>query len=113
MLMKYMPRRNRGNVLITSRNPEMRLIVGPGGFYEVKEMDRDDAILLLLKAASIEESSPELEKVAREMVIELCCLPLAVDQAGGAITSGLCDMQNYLAMYAKHRQWMMSNSLFK
>jgi tetratricopeptide (TPR) repeat protein len=96
---KNMPRGNRGNLLITSRNPNSRRLVAPRAWKEVEEMEKDDAIDLLLRAAFLDESSTELRLLAKGIVRELHYLALAVDQAGAAIASGLCDVQDYLERY--------------
>ena len=47
----YFPPGLGGNILITSRNSAMQRLTSPENSYEVGEMEEDDAILLLLKAA--------------------------------------------------------------
>src|SRR4051794_5872270 len=46
----FMPRGNRGNILITSRNPYMRRNVESSAQAEVDKMGEEDAVSLLLKA---------------------------------------------------------------
>src|ERR1700728_4611 len=102
---KYLPPGDRGNVLITSRNPGMKHNVSDGAWIEVEDMEEQDAISLLLKAASLDNSSEELRQASKPIVKELCFLPLAVDQAGAAIAGGLCDdMDDYLRIYSECRQ---------
>jgi len=110
---KFTPPRNRGNLLITSRNPDMRRIVPSGSWITVGQMEDDDAISLLLHAACLNEFSDDLQQISRQIVTELCCLPLAVDQAGAAIASGLCNIHDYLRMYSKHRLKLLDDPLFK
>src|SRR5437016_2263106 len=111
-LAKYLPR-GQGNILITSRNPDMRRNVLPGAWDNIDEMEKDDAISLLLKAACLDWSSNDLRRLSEPIVTELCCLPLAVDQAGAAIASGLCDICSYLQMYSKHRLTLMDYPSFQ
>ena len=47
------------------------------------------------------------------IVKELCYLPLAIDQAGAAIASGLCNMDDYLHRYSQHRQALLADPMFK
>ena len=56
-------------------------------------MEEEDVVSLLFKLSVIEECSIQQGQVARLIVSELCCLPLAVDQAGAAIISGLCNIE--------------------
>jgi hypothetical protein len=107
---KSLPSGNRGNVLITSRNPDMKRNVSPGAWIEVEELEEGDAISLLLKAAFLDESSEETRQASKPIVIELHCLPLAVDQAGAAIASGLSDVHHYLQKYSKHRQALLASN---
>jgi hypothetical protein len=96
MVSKSLPPGSRGNVLIISRNPGMKCNVPTGAWIEVEEIEEVDAISLLLKAAFVDDASDELRQALKLIVTELCFLPLAVDQAGAAIATGLCD---YLQMY--------------
>src|ERR1700722_6584926 len=113
VLLKYMPRGNWGNILITSRNPNMRLNISPDAWVEVQEMEEEDAISLLMKTACLDTSSQELKQVSGLIVARLCHLPLAVDQAGAAIASGLCDINGYLKMYSDCRLSLMDHPSFK
>src|SRR6202034_1033604 len=87
--------------------------VSAGAWIEVEEMEEEDAISLLLRAAFVDDASDELRQASKLIVTELCFLPLAVDQAGAAIASGLCDMHDYLQMYSEHRQSLMALPLFE
>src|SRR5277367_4482268 len=112
MVSKCLPAGNRGNVLITSRNPEMKHNVSPGAWIEVDEMEEGDAISLLLKAAFLDDSSEEMRQASKLIVTELYFLPLAVNQAGAAIAGGLCDMHDYLQKYSEHRQTLLAHPSF-
>src|SRR6266849_6499030 len=57
-------------------------------------------------------SSEELSQ-AKQIVTELCCLPLAVDQAGASIASNICTIDAYLQMYSKNRQKLLADPFFK
>jgi hypothetical protein len=57
----YIPLGNHGNVLITSRNPDTRRLVSPGAHAEVKEMEEEDAVLLLLKAVFLTDASQDVK----------------------------------------------------
>src|SRR5277367_2299996 len=113
MISKSLPTGNRGNVLITSRNPEMKCNVPSGAWIEVEDMEEEDAISLFLKAASLDDTSEKLRKASMPIVKELCFLPLAVDQAGAAIGCGLCDMDDYLQMYSECHQTLLAHRPFR
>ena len=110
---KFIPPGNQGNLLITSRNPDMRRNVPSGAWVIVDEMEEEDAISLLLRAAFLDQFFNELRQASRPIVSDLCFLPLAVDQAGAAIASGLCDIHSYLHMYSKHCLELLDDPSFK
>jgi tetratricopeptide (TPR) repeat protein len=113
MVSKYLPPGDRGNVLITSRNPKMKHNASSGASIEVEQMEEEDAILLLLKAAHLYDTSEEFRQTSMPIVKELCFLPLAVDQAGATIASGLCGMDDYLQLYSKCRQSLLADPSFE
>jgi hypothetical protein len=105
---QYFSPGNRGNVLLMSRNLSMRRNVPPEASAEVDKMEEEDAISLLLNAAFLDSSSDELRRASRTIVNELCCLPLAVDQAGASISAGLCSIHDYLRLYTQHHQELLA-----
>ena len=107
---EYLPSGTGGNVLITSRNPNMRRLVLPRAYLEVDQMEKDDAISLLLKAAYLDELSEQHRAAASAIVDELCCLALAVDQAGAYIGSGFCTINRYLELLSKQRKKVLDKS---
>ena len=109
----YLPPGLGGNILITSRNSAMQRLTSSESSYEVGEMEEDDAILLLIKAACLDTSSSELKTEASKIVKELFNMPLAVDQAGAYIASGGSNIRNYLSKYYQHRKTLLSHSEFK
>jgi hypothetical protein len=113
MASKYLPPGDRGNVLITSRDPGMKHDVSDHAWIEVEEMEEEDAISLLLKAASLDGTSEELRQASKPIVKELCFLPLAVDQAGATIASGLCDLNDYPQMYSMCRRTLLAHPTFE
>ena len=110
---EYMPMGNRGNFLFTSRNPNLARLVSAEDDVEVGDMEEEDAILLLLRSSRLGETSTQAKEAARPIVKELCCLPLAIDQAGAAIMSGLCSIDDYLYRYRQHRQDLLTDYSFK
>jgi tetratricopeptide (TPR) repeat protein len=108
---KFIPPGKRGNILITSRNPSMGRLMAFKNVIEIKEMEKADAINLLLKASSL-DASAEHQQAAKDIVTTLGCLPLAVDQAGAYIEAGKCDINNYLRQLSLHRQTLMMDASF-
>ena len=109
----FTPPGDQGNLLITSRNPDLRRNVPTGSWAMVDQMGEEDAISLLLQAACLDEASDELRQASRLIVNELCLLPLAIDQAGAAITCGLCDVHSFLQLYSQHHLKMLDDPSFK
>ncbi|KAF8723801.1 hypothetical protein AX14_009173 [Amanita brunnescens Koide BX004] len=113
VLEKFLPPGNGGNVLITSRNPALKRITLNQNSVEVLEMTDEDGISLLLKSAMLNETSDHIIGVARKLVSELGGIPLAIDQAGGYMLSSGCSKDDYLELYTKHRDKLLSSLEFK
>ena len=68
----------------------------------------------LLKASGhVDQVDRYLLHIARKIVTELCCLPLAVAQAGASIAAGLCNISDYLDLYSAKCKELLSHSVFK
>ncbi|KAJ7195317.1 P-loop containing nucleoside triphosphate hydrolase protein [Mycena pura] len=61
----WLPQCNHGNIIITSRNPELHVYAGVSTL--VSNMEETEAVVLLLKAAK-QDMTPENEKIAAEIV---------------------------------------------
>lgn len=109
----FFPPGNTGNILITSRNPDLRCLTLAENSLIVQELDKKDAITLLLEASCLSVYDENLRGSASKIVTELCCLPLAVDQAGALIGAGYSSLDDYCKIYAQHRQKFLSHSLFE
>ncbi|KAJ7746051.1 P-loop containing nucleoside triphosphate hydrolase protein, partial [Mycena metata] len=96
-LNKFLPQCNHGNIIITSRNPALKVY---GGHSPVSDMEETDAIALLLQSAA-KESSEENLLVGAKIVKELYYLPLAIAQAGAFILKSE-DLDGYLSLYAEN-----------
>ncbi|KAJ7921583.1 P-loop containing nucleoside triphosphate hydrolase protein, partial [Mycena leptocephala] len=102
-LNKFFPKCNHGNIVITSRNPGLRSY---GQYSQVSDMDETEAIELLLKSASQDNTSGN-EQIAADIVKALSYFPLAIVQAGAFILeSGALD--TYLGLYMKNRAQLLS-----
>ncbi|KAJ7713109.1 hypothetical protein B0H16DRAFT_549601 [Mycena metata] len=99
----FLPKCNHGNIIITSRNPDLRSY---GAHTLVSDMEAADATTLLLRRAN-KESSEENLKLATGIVKELYYLPLAIVQAGAFISKSE-DLEGYLALYHSNRAKLLS-----
>ena len=109
---KFIPPGDRGNILITSRNISMGRLVSSENIIEIKEMEEVDAISLLLKASHI-DGLPEHLQAAGKLVVELGCIPLAVEHAGAYIHAGNLTINHYLRQFSLHRKDLMSDNIFR
>jgi tetratricopeptide (TPR) repeat protein len=109
------PSGDRGNVLYTSRDPALGLILPRNAVSEVSTMESEDAITLLFRASHLEgkELDDGLHQRARRIVEALGFLPLAIDIAGAFIRMGRCYLEDYMDTFHKHREEMMKDSTFK
>jgi hypothetical protein len=69
LITKFIPPGDRGNILFTSHNPDMRCHA-PEASAEIDRMEEGNAISLLLKAAFLDGTLDEL-KEAKQIVTEL------------------------------------------
>ena len=112
-LEEYFPSGLGGNILITSCNSGLKCLTLHENSLEVKEMEENDAIFLLLKAACLDESQEDLQAEASKIVNELFCLPLAIDQAGAYIAGGITNIRDYLDEYSQCRERLLSYPAFR
>ncbi|KAF8147385.1 hypothetical protein B0H34DRAFT_860108 [Crassisporium funariophilum] len=110
---KFLPPGSKGNILITSRNYALERITLVENSLGLPEMAKEDAVILLQKSSCLVSLVKDYPNLAEKIVSELCCLPLAVDQAGAAIHSGLCDVHKYLENLSYQRERLMSHPLFR
>lgn len=102
-LEKYLPKGNRGHILITTRNPAHKVHgnVGPG-FLEFRGLDNREANDLLLKAANQPIPWDDTCETSASSITEtLGFLVLAIVHAGAAIREGLCTLKTYLSFYQR------------
>ncbi|KAJ7045012.1 hypothetical protein C8F04DRAFT_521579 [Mycena alexandri] len=100
----FIPQCNHGNVIITSRNPGLRVYAGSHSL--VSDMKEEDAVALLLKSGS-QKATIHTEQIATEIVKSLHYLPLAIVQAGAFISKSQ-DLDGYLALYTKNQAQLLS-----
>ncbi|KAJ7289418.1 hypothetical protein C8J57DRAFT_431685 [Mycena rebaudengoi] len=104
-LFNYFPRSSSGNILITSRNPEL-YVHAPNSHHHISDMEEEDAVQLLL-ASAMQPLSTETESLATDIVKALYCFPLAVVQAGSFIAR-TGTLRKYLALYKQNRAKLLS-----
>ena len=101
----YLPERSPGRLtLLTTRNPNSDEFQAEA--LEVGVLDNDDAIELLSirsKVGSVSDT-PQVKAEAAEIVKEVGCLPLAIEQAGAYIREISKDIFKFLPSYRKNRK---------
>ena len=110
---KHLPPGKGGNILITSRNAELKRITMNKNSMEVLDMENEEGVSLLLQSAMLDEAPEHIIDIARKLVSELGGIPLALDQAGGYMHSCGCSIDDYLELYAEHRDELMSSPQFR
>lgn len=111
-LQQYYPPGARGHVLITTRNPDVRIHATCGSHEFIGLDNEDDAVSLLRKLVEPphEVRDSFSEEYARQVVMALGLLPLAIAQAGSAIRYGLCRMEEFLDVFEKRRKMLLSRA---
>ena len=101
MVNDFLPLSDAGYILLTTRTQA----VGEANSIEVKKLDKDEGVLLLLRRAKVlaadallSEAQEEERTQAEKIVEAMDGLPLALDQAGAYI-EGRCSLSEYLNHY--------------
>lgn len=105
---KFFPVGNRGTIIVTSRNPDCRCHATAGS-KELREMERDEAITLLLRSGDLSSKDEDLRRLARPIVENLGYLALAVNHAGAFIRQRKCSLGDYLGIYTRHRKELLGS----
>ncbi|KAF8324734.1 hypothetical protein F5887DRAFT_1288641 [Amanita rubescens] len=108
---RFLPPGNGGNILITSRNLELMRITEKS--MEVLEMGEEEALSLLSKSARLSYTSENIQTMGKQLISKLGGIPLAIDQAGAYMLTCKCPLDDYLELFAKNHDKLMSNPLFK
>ncbi|KAJ7049221.1 P-loop containing nucleoside triphosphate hydrolase protein, partial [Mycena amicta] len=107
----YLPKYDHGNILITSRNPDLWAHTGsPGKAIKISDLAIDDARILLLKRAGV---FVIIDILIRSLTFfqELHCFPLAIVQAGAFIGKSphlKQDISSYVQLYRKNKAALLS-----
>ena len=100
----YFPEGEGGLILVTTRNPSLKVqgTFGPR-YYNFNGLGQAESLNLLLIAA--DEPTPWslfTEELAADICKALGGLPLALVQAGKTILTRLCTLKNYLFFFERH-----------
>jgi len=97
-LKEYLPQSN-GAVIVTSRNPNWRVLAEP---MEVQELPPEEAADFL-----VERSGDKDRGTALRLAEELGSLPLALEQAGAYIEACGSSCVKYLDLFREHHQKLL------
>ncbi|KAF9027562.1 P-loop containing nucleoside triphosphate hydrolase protein [Rhodocollybia butyracea] len=110
-LKDYLPICAHGNIIITSRLVRTSEMDSPGCHIGFSDLNKDDAMELLLKCAH-EESHEKTQNVTSKIVEALGCQALAVSTAGAYIhTNATCTLENYLTCFNNKRRDILNYRL--
>ena len=102
-LAPYFPAGDRGDIIVTSRNPGSQYY-NTVGCRAVGQLSTENAVSLLTKMISGATSlSPTAVEEYQKVVAALGCLALAVVQAGAYIREICCTLHEYLNIYERRR----------
>ncbi|KAJ7291952.1 hypothetical protein C8J57DRAFT_1458569 [Mycena rebaudengoi] len=104
-LFNYFPQSSSGNILITSRNPQL-YVHAPNCYHHISDMEEEDAVQLLL-ASAIQPLTIETQFLATDIVKALYCFPLAIVQAGAYIAKTQ-KLRKYLTVYEENHAELLS-----
>ncbi|KAF7868847.1 uncharacterized protein EAF02_009583 [Botrytis sinoallii] len=110
-LSRFFPAGGNGHILVTTRNPGVR-IHNTVGYLKFQGMDPEEAITLLLKLAYPEKEpkfplAPQNRQMAEGIASELGYLALALTHAGATIRQNIFTLERYLKYYLGHRRNMI------
>ena len=104
-------RESNGHMLVTTRRERKEICrcvdVEPNCFVEITSFSIEEAKEFLLSHFSGENAAVQ-EDALNELVVELGCLPLALEQAGAHIKSLGCTVNEYLKQYKLERFKLLS-----
>jgi hypothetical protein len=107
-LTPYFPAGDRGDIIITTRNPQCQLYSTVGS-KEVERMEAEDAIVLLSKTAyGVPTLSNEHHEGGQKVVERLGCLALAIVQASAYIREASCSFDDYLELYHRAQKEVLT-----
>ncbi|MGA8532971.1 MAG: tetratricopeptide repeat protein [Candidatus Tumulicola sp.] len=105
----FVPERDRGDVLITSRESVFPELGVPRAF-ELQDLDNQDAVHFLLTRTGHEDASSSERAAAAELAIALGNLPLALEQAAAYIAETNASFFAYLAAFRRRRVTLLEKA---
>ncbi|KAH8804029.1 P-loop containing nucleoside triphosphate hydrolase protein, partial [Flagelloscypha sp. PMI_526] len=96
-----------GNVLITTRNSEVRTHA-PRCSLHIDNLEEDEAVSLLFLGVEV-GARQDAQRIAEEIVKELGCLALAVNQARAFLAKGICNLEDYLRLYRDNHRTLLAD----
>jgi tetratricopeptide (TPR) repeat protein len=100
---RYIPKGNRGHVLITTRDPGFDRVATS---IRVEELPLDEAVTFLLERTGSDDTD-----AAAGLAEELGRLPLALEQAAAYIEQTGHTLEEYLRLYRERRDNLLSRSV--
>ncbi|KAK0435462.1 uncharacterized protein EV420DRAFT_1281694, partial [Desarmillaria tabescens] len=111
LLQKYFPSGQKGNILITNHNPNLSCIT-ENAEIAVAEMDSKTAIELFCNASGLKEVNDKIKRYAKDIVIKLSYIPLAIDLAESSIQCGHYTIYDYLKFFDEnHKEGLTETSI--
>ena len=102
-IVDMLPEGERGCILVTTRNPNLKVHETVGA-TEFRDMSDADALVLFLRAADVPRPwSPAVRSMGSKITDTLGRLALALIQAGALIRQRICRLDNYLDFYSTFR----------
>ncbi|KAF8595674.1 FabD/lysophospholipase-like protein [Ceratobasidium sp. AG-I] len=112
-LQQFFPKCAHGDILITTRNQEMRTHArGTGGFCRVGGMLPADALELMIKVSPVEDEQ-DAASTATSLVKQFGYFALAIVQAGAYMHTTECGSAEYFKIFQKARAEVLRRGLIQ
>jgi class 3 adenylate cyclase/tetratricopeptide (TPR) repeat protein len=106
---RFVPDRNKGDILITSRESVFQELGIPRAL-EVLELDGEEAVKFLFTRTGRDASDPGEVAAATRLATELGNLPLALEQAAAYIAETNAAFADYVSAFRKRRVSLLERS---
>ena len=108
-LRRFVPERDAGDVLVTSREPVFAELGIPRAL-DVGELDGQESVRFMLSRTGREDASLQDRAACAQLAAELGHLPLALEQAAAYITETGAPFATYVDAYRKRRLSLLEKS---